>query len=71
MDYKQSIKKLHEGGITYSFIANYIGSNRNRIYRFLLPVDNKQYRNLNEDNFKKLKELLEKYNNILLEGRNY
>ena len=45
-------------GVEYTFIAKKIGTTYNRLYRFTLPNDNKNYRNLMPDQLKKLNEYL-------------
>lgn len=59
MTIAEKLKYIKEHyGVTYVFIAKIIGSNKNRIYRFMLPRDNRHWRNLMPDQLKKLNEYL-------------
>ncbi|MCS6107944.1 hypothetical protein DWV12_11235 [Clostridium botulinum] len=43
----QKLKYIKENyGVTYTFIADKIGTTYNRLYRFTLPKDNDNYRDL-------------------------
>lgn len=55
----EKVKYLKQNhGITYVFIARQIGVIPNRLTRFALPKDNKNYRNLTPTQLKKLEEYL-------------
>ena len=43
----EKLKRAKENyGITYTFIAKKIGTTYNRLYRFTLPTDNENHRDL-------------------------
>ena len=55
----EKVKYLKQNyGITYAFIARQIGVIPNRLTRFALPRDNKNYRNLTQQQLARLEEYL-------------
>lgn len=48
-------------GISYTTIAKSINTTYNRLYRYLLPKDNKNYRNLNAESLALLDVYLQQY----------
>lgn len=54
----EKLKYIKENnGVTYTFIAKKIGTTYNRLYRYTLPRDNENYRDLSNN----VKENLYKY----------
>ena len=56
------LKLLHEDyGVGYSYIAKQLGMHRQNLYKALVDEDNKNYKDLTDEQKNKLDEILEKY----------
>ena len=54
----QKLKDLHtKKNINYTFIAKSIGISRQMLYRFMLPENNKEHRNLKDNKIIELENL--------------
>ncbi|WP_321995097.1 hypothetical protein [Clostridium butyricum] len=59
MTIAEKLKYIKENyGVEYTFIAKKIGTTYNRLYRFTLPKDNKNWRNLMPEQLKALNNYL-------------
>ncbi|HBJ1649385.1 hypothetical protein [Clostridium botulinum] len=62
MTRQEKIQYIKENyGVTYSFIAEKIGTYKQNFYKFMLPTENEQYRDLTINQSKKLDVYLSKY----------
>ena len=61
----QKLKDLHtKKNINYTFIAKSIGISRQMLYRFMLPENNKEHRNLKKNKIIELENLINKLENL-------
>lgn len=62
MTKQEKIKYIKNNyGVTYSFIASKIAIYKQNLYKYMLPKDNEQYRDLTMEQEEKLDDYLKQY----------